>query len=46
MTRRQRLVVFAAWLGTRGVFLVGMAVVFLVARLFAYARKHKLWLVY
>jgi MFS family permease len=31
----------AAWLGTRGVILAGMAVVFLVARLFAHAREHK-----
>ncbi len=36
----------AARMGTRGVILVGMGVVFLVSRLFAYAREHKLGLTY
>ena len=36
----------SSWMGTRGVILVAMGVVFLVSRLFAYAREHKLGLTY
>jgi len=36
----------SSWMGTRGVILLAMGVAFLVSRLFAYAREHKLGLTY